>query len=87
MNRAGGGNPLTFKPSDRALILAQVNSVLFEAVERNMLQGFKGATAPDNVSFQDQAARMFRDINWEGYYAGKIHFVIINGVLTYNEEF
>ncbi|AGH32175.1 tail sheath [Vibrio phage 11895-B1] len=86
VNAANGGLPLTFTAGDRAVIQERCESVLNEGVDRKMLLGHTGVTVPDNISFSDQAARTLQDVTFTGYYAGKINFVIIDGILTYTEE-
>ncbi len=85
LNKSNGGLPLTFVQSDLNIIKERVESVLFEAVDRKMLSGFLPVTIPSNISFTDQANRILNDVSWEGWFAGKIHFVNIGGVLTYKE--
>lgn len=86
VNKANAGAPLTFKVGDRLVIKERAESVLSEAVERNMLSGFDPVVVPSTISFTDQATRTLKDITYTGYFAGKIHFVVIDGVLTYKEE-
>lgn len=85
LNKANGGLPLTFVQSDLNIIKERVESVLFEAVDRKMLSGFTPVSIPSTISFTDQANRILNDVTWEGWFAGKIHFVNIGGVLTYKE--
>lgn len=86
VNAANAGLPLTFTAADRAIIKERCTSVLIEAVQRKMLSKFDEVVVPTTISFEDQASRTLKDVSFTGYFAGKIHFVIINGVLTYSEE-
>ena len=61
-----------------------VNGVLKNAVDLGILEGFVPCTVPTEISFSDKASRILRDVNWTGYLAGSIHFVIVNGILTYS---
>lgn len=86
VNNDASGLPLTFSRGDRLVIKERAESVLDEAVSRRMLIGHTGVNVPDNVSFEDQAERMLKDLTFTGYYAGKINFVLLNGILTYSED-
>lgn len=86
VNNDNSGLPLTFSRGDRLVIKERADSVLDEAVSRRMLAGHTGVSVPDNVSFEDQAERMLKDLTFTGYYAGKINFVLLNGILTYSED-
>lgn len=83
VNAANGGIPLTFKTGHRLVIRDVAESVLTEAVDRNMLLGFEPVVVPTNISFENQALRTLADIKFTGYFAGKIDFVIVDGILTY----
>lgn len=54
--------------------------------QRGALTGFSDVTVPDDIDFVDQANRVLRDIKWTGYLAGAVHFMIIDGILTYQDE-
>ncbi len=86
LNRSNAGLPITFTKGDISIIKNTVDNVLVEGVERKMLSGFEACTVPSNISFTDQAGRLLKDVKWVGYLAGKAHFAIIDGSLTYNEE-
>lgn len=83
LNRAAAGQPLTFKAGDVGIVKNIITGILREAVDRNILLGFEEVNVPETFSFEAQAKRELRDITWTGYLAGKIHFAIIDGVLTY----
>lgn len=83
INSSNGGNPLTFTQGDKLITEDQGNGVLMEAVDRKILSGFEPMKAPVNVTFEDQAARKLALNTWTGYLAGRQHFVVLNGVLTY----
>ncbi len=84
LNQAGG--KLAFVSGDKDLICNTVNAVLKDAVDNKLLSGYIPCEAPDDVSFSDQAARILDDLEWTGYLAGAIHFIIVDGTLTYSEE-
>ena len=86
LNQSNAGLPLTFTSSDLLLISGTIDDVLYEAVQRKMLSGFEPSKVPTTISFEDQANRILQDVSWVGYLAGKIHMVIIDGVLTYNTD-
>ena len=86
VNADNSGLPLTFTRDDRLVIAERADSVLSEAVSRKMLKGYVPTEVPTSVSFEDQAERTLKDLRWTGYFAGKINFVIIDGILTYQEE-
>lgn len=86
VNADNSGLPLTFTRGDRLVIKERADSVLNEAVQRKMLAGHTGVFVPDSVSFEDQAQRMLKDLTFTGYYAGKVNHVLLNGILTYDEN-
>ena len=86
VNKGNAGTPLTFTQGDRNVIRERAESVLVEAVSRKMLSGFDPVVVPSTISFEDQAGRTLKDVTYTGYFAGKINFVIIDGILTYREE-
>ena len=86
VNAGNGGIPLTFTAGDRNVIRERAESVLVEAVQRKMLSGFEPVSVPSTISFEDQAKRTLKDVNYTGYFAGKLNFVIVDGILTYREE-
>ncbi|AUR92155.1 TMhelix containing protein [Vibrio phage 1.170.O._10N.261.52.C3] len=77
------GSKISFSESGKAKVKGVIESVLNEAVQRDILLGYTPVEIPDNVSFEDQANRILKDVKWVGYLSGAIHFVIVNGVLTY----
>lgn len=80
------GSKLSFVEADYLKIEGVINKILQEAVGFKFLSGYIPASAPRDISFGDQAARILRNVNWTGYLAGAIHFIVVNGVLTYNTE-
>ncbi|CAH9012698.1 putative tail sheath protein [Vibrio phage 501E54-1] len=86
VNQGNAGVPLNFTKAKRNIIKERCESVLNEAVTREMLLGHTGVTVPDNISFADQAERTLKDIVFTGYFAGKINHIIVDGILTYSEE-
>ena len=86
VNSNNGGLPLTMVSSDLAIIKERCESVLNEGVNRRVFSGFEPIVMPTSIAFEDQASRILRDVKFVAYFASKINFVIIDGVLTYNEE-
>ncbi|AUR89078.1 tail sheath protein [Vibrio phage 1.121.O._10N.286.46.C4] len=86
VNADNGGLPITFTRGDRLKIKDIGDGVLNEAVQRKMLSGHTGIFVPENVSFEDQATRTLKDLTFTGYFAGKVNFVLIDGILTYTGE-
>ena len=86
VNAGNAGMPLNFTKAKRNIIKERGESVLNEAVRREMLLGHTGVNVPDSVSFTDQAERTLKDLTFTGYFAGKINHIIVDGILTYSEE-
>lgn len=86
VNAGNAGKPLTFTAADRAVIKERCESVLTEGVSRKMFSGFDPVVVPSTISFEDQAERTLKDVSFTAYFAGKVYYVIIDGVLTYREE-
>ena len=63
-----------------------INTVLDEAVSLGILTGYLPAQCPETNSFEDQAARILKGVKWTGFLAGAIHFIIVDGILTYSDE-
>lgn len=80
------GSKLTFGKKDKLKIANTIDGVLSEAVQFGILNGFVPTEVPETVSFEDQAARILKNVKWTGYLAGAIHFIIVDGVLTYSDE-
>lgn len=86
VNANNGGVPLTMRSSDLSIIKERCESVLSDGVNNKLFSGFTPIVMPTNISFEDQAGRLLKDVNFVAYFASKINFVIIDGNLTYNEE-
>lgn len=83
LNEAAKGTPLTYKRGDPEVVGSIVDGVLREAVDRRILRGYEPTTIPSSFNFEAQAKRELTDVKWTGYLADKIHFAVIDGVLTY----
>lgn len=77
---------IAFTTSGTTQVKDTITGVLSEAVERNILSGFEEVSVPSSISFSDQVARILDDVEWTGYLAGAIHFIIVNGTLTYSDD-
>ena len=86
INANNGGLPLTMTSSDMSVIKERCESVLSDGVNRKTFAGFEPIVMPTKISFEDQASRLLQDVKFTAYFASKINNVIIDGVLTYNEE-
>ncbi|AUR87558.1 hypothetical protein NVP1101O_147 [Vibrio phage 1.101.O._10N.261.45.C6] len=80
------GNKASFTKSDINVITGIINGVLKDGVDVGGLSGYVGAVVPETISFSDQAERILQGVKWTGYLAGAIHFIIVDGILTYSEE-
>lgn len=83
VNRAAAKDKVAFTEADEAVVLGTVNGLLSEAVTRKILSGYVPASIKVAPSFSDQALRTLDDIAWTGYLAGAVHFILVDGVLTY----
>lgn len=86
INANNGGVPITMRSGDLAIIKERCESVLSDGVNYKLFSGFVPITMPTSISFEDQAARILKDVVFTAYFASKVNFVIIDGNLTYNEE-
>jgi hypothetical protein len=86
LNKGASGDKIAFIDSDKQLVLGTINGVLSEAVTRKILSGYVPANIKVAPSFADQATRTLDDIEWIGYLAGAVHFVLVDGTLTYADE-
>ena len=84
LNRPGG--KIAFTPAGRLQVQGVVNGVLSAAVGLGILVDFVPCSIPETASFLDQSQRILRDVKFTGYLAGAVHFIIVNGVLTYQDE-
>lgn len=78
------GNKIAYAQPDK--VKSVIDSVLLRAVNVGFLDGYVGAEIPDYITeipFADKVARILKDVKWTGYLAGAVHFVVINGNLTY----
>ena len=83
MNLLLNRGKLSFEDDDKILVSSTVDTVLKEAVDRNILLGYEPTTIPEDTTFEDQVERVLKDVKWTGYLAGAIHFIVVDGVLTY----
>lgn len=86
INANNGGVPITMRSGDLAIIKERCESVLSDGVNYKLFSGFVPITMPTSISFEDQAARILKDVKFTAYFASKVNFAIIDGNLTYNEE-
>lgn len=86
VNANAGGLPLLMTSGDLAVIKERCESVLSDGVNNRVFAGFEPIVMPTTIRFEDQAARILDNVKFTAYFASKINFVIIDGVLTYNEE-
>jgi len=63
-----------------------IDGVLNDAVNFNILLGYEPTSIPENTPPGDLSSRTLRDVNWVGYLAGAVHFIIVDGILTYRDE-
>lgn len=84
LNQPGGKIPFT--ESGKASVRNVIDGVLSSAVNIGILKGYVPTTIPENTPFADQAARILQDVEWTGYLAGAVHFIVVSGTLTYEDE-
>lgn len=84
LNQPGG--KISFNAEGKGQVKNVIDGVLTAAVDSGILTGYEPTTIPDISEFADQAARILRDVDWVGYLAGAVHFIIVNGILTFLEE-
>ncbi len=80
------GSKLSFTKADIDRVLAVIEGVLQDGVTVGGLKGYIPPTAPNTIPFSDQASRILQNIKWTGFLAGAIHFIVVDGILTYSEE-
>ena len=76
---------IAFTPQGKAQVAHTVDGVLKAAVDSGILSGYIPTTIPSSTPFVDQAARILDEVKWVGYLAGAVHFIIVDGVLTYQD--
>lgn len=76
---------ISFTNADKTLVGNVVDSVLAYCVDLKILTGYEPTVVPDEVPFEDQANRILQGLNWTGYLAGAVNFIVVNGVLTYKD--
>lgn len=81
---AESGIPFTKSGTNK--IKGVIEGVLIDAVALNILSGYDSVEIPTTIPFSDQVARILDNVTWTGYLAGNIHFVLVNGTLTYTDE-
>ena len=85
LNKTSANSKVSFATSDTQLVLDTIDGVLQEASDRNILTGYIKSSITVDPSFADQATRKLNDIKWTGYLAGAIHFILVDGDLTYTD--
>lgn len=83
LNQPGGKIPFT--SAGKAQVTSVVDSVLKDAVDFGGLSGYVPTTVPGNTPFAEQAARILDQVEWTGYLAGAVHFILVSGTLTYED--
>ncbi|MCP3682618.1 MAG: DUF3383 domain-containing protein [bacterium] len=84
LNQPGGKIPFT--SAGRQQVTNVVDGVLKDSVDLGILSGYVPASVPEDTPFADQAARILDQVEFVGYLAGAIHFINVNGILTYADE-
>lgn len=77
---------ISFTNPDKTLVANVVDSVLSQCVDLKILTGYEPCSVPDEVPFEDQANRILQGLNWTGYLAGAVNFIVVNGTLTYKDS-
>lgn len=85
INKSVNGK-ISFTKSDKLVVANVVDGVLKQCVDLKILTGYIPTVVPDQVPFEDQANRILRNINWTGFLAGAVNTLLVNGVLTYEDE-
>lgn len=70
----------------KARVAAVIDGILTRAVNAGGLVGYEPTQVPDTVPFADQADRILQDVTFTGYLNANINFIVVNGVLTYQDE-
>lgn len=83
---ASTNGKISFTSADKSLVANVVDSVLAYGVDLKILTGYKPCSVPDEVPFEDQANRILQGLNWTGYLAGAVNFIVVDGVLTYKDS-
>lgn len=86
INQDTAGRQVTFARSRMQEVADVLNGVLTEGVNLGLFTGFEPVTIPDSVAFELQAQRILSGLKYTAYLAGGVNFVIVDGVLTYNED-
>lgn len=84
LNEATDGK-LSYTPDDLKKPLNVIDSVNSDAVDREILEGFEPASYARDITAADKIERIIDSINWTGYLAGAVYFMVTNGVLTYRD--
>lgn len=85
INEAANGKVSFSEPDIRAL-LGVIEGVLSRATTAEILTGYVKPSINGDITFTQQANRILDNVEWVGYLAGAIHFVVVNGTLTYQDE-
>lgn len=77
---------ISFTSTDKTLVANVVDSVLAQCVDLKILTGYEPTVVPDEVPFEDQANRILQGLDWTGYLAGAVNFIVVSGTLTYKDS-
>lgn len=83
VNADNAGDPITFAQRQARRMANTLNSVLSDGVSAGLFTGFEPVEIPESFSFASQATRTLEGLKFKAFLAGTVHFVLIDGVLTY----
>ena len=86
VNADNAGDPITFAQRQARRMANTLNSVLEDGVSYGLFTGFEPVVIPESFSFASQATRTLEGLTFKCYLAGAVHFVIVDGTLTYQSD-
>ncbi|AUR93490.1 tail sheath protein [Vibrio phage 1.187.O._10N.286.49.F1] len=86
VNADNAGDPITFAQSEAQRMANTLNSVLEDGVASGLFTGYEPVQIPESFSFASQATRTLEGLTFKAFLAGAVHFVIVDGTLTYQSE-
>ena len=86
VNADNAGDPITFAESRMRQVANTLNSVLDDGVSAGLFTGYEPVEVPESVAFSSQAMRTLDGLKFKANLAGAVHFVIVDGVLTYESS-
>lgn len=79
------GGKIQLNPQGKSLVKGVVRKVLQDNVASGGLTGYENITIPDDTPFVDQTNRILQNVKWTGYLSSAVHFIVVDGILTYQQ--